>query len=106
MLLQSVRHTHAMLELSPLVVGLSYKAFVVELILRFDVLLLSQLTKLPPHSKRQSREVTIQTPSYVCAWERSLHTNAYKHMDYKYTHMEVCFRLRVKNEKGDCQSLK
>lgn len=106
MLLQSVRHTHAVLELSPLVVGLGYKAFVVELILRFDVLLLSQLTKLPPRSKRQSTEVTMQTPSYVCAWERSLHTNAYNHMAYKYTHMEVCFHLRVKNEKGDCQSLK
>lgn len=82
MLLQNVRHTHThtRLELSPLVVGLDYRAFVVELILRFDVLLLSQLTKLPPRSKTQSIEVTIQTPSYVCAWERSLQINAYKHI--------------------------
>jgi len=65
-------HTHTRLELSPLVVGLGYKAFVVELILRFDVLLLSQLTKLPPRSKTQSTEITIKTPSYICAWERSL----------------------------------
>lgn len=55
MLLQSVCHTHAMLELSPLVVGLGYKAFVVELILRFDVLLLSQLTKLQPARKDRAQ---------------------------------------------------
>jgi len=43
-----VPHTHAMLELSPQVVGLGCKVFVVELILHFDVLLFSQLTKLQP----------------------------------------------------------
>lgn len=50
-----VRHTHSMLELSPLVVGWGYKAFVVELILRFDVLLLSQLTKLQPARKDRAQ---------------------------------------------------
>lgn len=59
MLLQNVCHTHThphtRLELSPLVVGLGYKAFVVELILRFDVLLLSQLTKLPPARKHRAQ---------------------------------------------------
>lgn len=87
---QSTRHTHTQSSSClPQLLVLDYKAFVVELILRFDVALLSLLTKLPPRSKRPSTKVTIQTPRLVSVHgEKLTHTHT-----QTYTHPRlVCYR--------------